>query len=474
MSTSSLSPQGAEAFLPLRTDRLPIFYRDCGEYIAFYAPGCLCVVGLEDAEQFEATIAPSADGGDGGARGTDWGGQLWRRAESAAAKADMLRYGSFRPECLTLYLNNECNLQCVYCYADPSSGPAVRLDLVTVAAAAETVADNCREKDLPLYLVFHGGGEPSLHRGQVESILHLCDEVASGYQIEAFRYIATNGVMSENKAVWLAHQFELIGLSCDGPADIHDRQRPNLDGEGTLHLLERTARIVRQEGTPFQVRATITRSSLHRQADIANYLCQQLSPREIRFEPVYRGGRADSDAQFDAHHAGEFVTHFLEARKVARGYGIPLSISGSRPDSIHGPYCNVFRQVLNLVPGGVATACFKAADASQARARGAAMGALNRKTGRFDIDHRRVQTLRQLLDTAPPECADCFNRFHCVRGCPDHCPLGGPDSWGIRGAAFRCLVQKSLTALLLAETAERLWSEVVAGKVRGPHGTTSL
>jgi sulfatase maturation enzyme AslB (radical SAM superfamily) len=474
MSTTSGSPQGAEAFRPLRTDRLPIFYRDCGEYVAFYAPGCLCVVDLADAEQFEATIAPFADGGDGGDPGVNWGGELWRRAESAAAKADALRYGSFRPECLTLYLNNECNLRCEYCYADPSPGPAVRLDLVTIAAAAETVAENCREKDLPFYLVFHGGGEPTLHRGQVESILYLSDEVASGYQIETFRYIATNGAMSEEKAVWLARQFDLVGLSCDGPADIHDRQRPNLDGKGTLHLLERTARILRQEGTPFHVRATITGASLHRQTDVADYLCHQLSPKEIRFEPVYRGGRADGDAQLDAHHAGEFVAHFLEARKVAQGHGIPLSISGSRPDSIHGPYCNVFRQVLNLVPGGVATACFKAADASRARARGVAMGALSRETGRFEIDHRRVQTLRQLLDTAPPECADCFNRLHCVRGCPDHCPLGGPDSRGTRGAGFRCQVQKSLTALLLTETAERLWSEVVAGRVRGPHGTAGL
>jgi uncharacterized protein len=459
----------ADAFRPVHDTGRPIFRWDCAEYTMFYAPGYLCVVGLSDAEGFETTIAPTEH---------DWGGELWRRAELAVAEARRWQEEPFRPECLTLYMNNECNLGCVYCHTDPSHGPATRLGLEAIAAAAEVVAENCRRKGRPFYGVFHGGGEPTLHRERVESALDLLDAVASAHGVELFRYVATNGVMPEKKAVWLSRHFDLIGLSCDGPADIQNSQRPRWDGSGTSHVVERTGHVLREEGCRYHVRTTITGATLHRQAEIADYICQQFSPEEIHFEPAYLGGRSNAATGLDAHQAGEFVTHFLKARKIAREHGILLMSSGSRPDSIHGSYCHVFRHTLNLVPGGVATACFEVTDAAQVEEKGVTIGALNCETGRFEIDHSRVQELRRRLGVIPANCVGCFNRYHCVRECPDRCPLDDDTHFG-DGApepGFRCWAQKALAYAILRETAERLWSgKVMAGKAgKRVYGTAIL
>jgi len=455
----------ADAFRPVRAG-WPIFRWDCAEYAMFCAPGCLCVVGLSDAEGFEATIAPAEHG---------WGGELWRRAELAVAEARRWQEEPFSPECLTLYMNNECNLDCVYCHTDPSPGPAPRLELEAVAAAAEVVAENCRRKGRSLYGVFHGGGEPTLHRKRVESTLSLLDAAAAAHGVELFRYVATNGVMSEEKAAWLARHFDLIGLSCDGPADIQNSQRPRWGGGGTLHIVERTGRVLREEGCPLHVRTTITSATLHRQAEIADYICQQFSPEEIHFEPVYHSSRTDAATELGAHQAGEFVTYFLKAREIAREQGILLMSSGSRPDSIHGPYCHVFRDTLNLVPGGVATACFEVTDAAQVEEKGVTIGSLNRETGRFEIDHSRVRELRQRLGVIPANCADCFNRYHCARECPDRCPLDNDTRFGdgTLEPGFRCRAQKALAYAILRETAERLWSEKVMARKK-VYGTTVL
>jgi pyruvate-formate lyase-activating enzyme len=482
MTTAPSARHGGGSFRQVCVAGLPIYRLDCAEYAAFYAPGCLCVVDLAHAERFESTISPpktplAAE------QGMDWAGELWRRAELAMAQASRWREGVFRPECLTLYMNNECNLRCVYCHTDPVPGPADRLDLATIAAAAEVVAENCSERGRPFYIVFHGGGEPTLHRERVERAMDRICAVASEHEVVPFRYIATNGVMSEEKAAWLAHRFDLIGLSCDGPADIHDKQRVRWDGQGTLHILERTAHVLHEEGCHLHVRTTITRASILRQAEIADYVCQQFSPEEIHFEPVYFGGRANAATSFDARYADEFATHFLEARAVARGYGVDLLSSGSRPGTLHGPYCNVFREVVNLVPGdgstdgrtAVATACFKLTEAAQIHERGAGIGTLDRETGRFRIDHRRLRALCERLDATLPECDGCFNRYHCARECPDRCPLddgaGLPETWR---PGFRCQVQKAIASALLLETAERLWSEAVTKGAEGPHGTTNL
>ncbi len=459
----------AAEFRPLPIAGLPLFRRDNATYAAFYAPGCLCVVSLANAERFEASLASRASRQPAHQEpDVDWAAELWRRAEAAVAEANRQRQGPFRPECLALYLNNECNLRCLYCHTNPSRVPAARLELPAIVAAARLVAASCREQGRPFYAVFHGGGEPTLHRDRVERALAAVEAIAAEQGVELFRYVATNGLLSEKKAAWLAGCFDLIGLSCDGPADVHDRQRPRWDGRASLPIVERTAHVLHEEGTPLHARTTLTLASLDRQAEIADYLCRQLRPEEIHFEPVYLGGRASTAEGLSADQADDFAAHFLAARAVAQGYGVPLLSSGSRPGAVHGPYCHVFRSVVNLVPGGVATACFKLTEAGQIQEKGAIIGAWNRRSGQFEIDHDRVRALRERLGVALPGCADCFNRYHCARQCPDSCPLDGDVD---AEPGFRCRAQKAIALGILQEIAERLWAEVLAGQAEEPHGT---
>ncbi len=457
--------EASEAFRPVRAAGRPIFRQDCAKYAMFYAPGCLCVVAQLEADRFETAIASLdaplvRESEEGQSSPVDWRAELWRRADLAIAEAKRLQEEPFSPECLTLYMNNECNLSCVYCHTDPSPRPVARLELEAIAAAGEVVAKSCRQKGVPFSIVFHGGGEPTLHRQRVDSAMSRLEAVATAHDVEPFRYVATNGAMSEEKARWLAHHFDLVGLSCDGPAEVQNHQRPRWGGRGTSRVLERTAYILREEGCRLHVRTTITGATLNRQAEIADYICQRFSPEEIHFEPVYVGGRTSAFTGLDADQVNEFVTNFLEAQRFARGYGIPLLSSGSRPGTIHGPYCHVFRHVINLVPGGLATACFKITEAAQIKEKEANIGSLNRDTGRFEIDHFRVQALRHQLNVTLPECAECFNRYHCARECPDCCPLdknAHPGSVSVV-PGFRCRAQKALAYASLRETAERLWS----------------
>jgi pyruvate-formate lyase-activating enzyme len=469
----SLGPVPHVAAMRAGSDRRPIFRWDNSDYVTFYAPGFLCVVGQAGADRFQMTIGPAESG-------TTLGSELWRRAGLAVAEADRRREGPFEPECLTLYMNNECNLNCAYCHTDPTPQPASRLDLDLVAAAAEVVAEACRQRARPFTVVFHGGGEPTLHRKQVEQALVRVRAIAARHGVETFLYIATNGILSEADAVWLAREYDLVGLSCDGPPEIHNRQRPRWDSSGSLHSVERTGRILRDEGCRLHVRTTITRGSLAHQAEIARFICQQFSPEEIHFEPVYLGGRAGPPAGLEDQHAAGFATCFLEARSVAREYGVPLTTSGTRPGSLHGPFCHLFRSVINLVPGsgpgrrsaGVATACFKLTDADSVREKGACIGAMNRESGCFEIDVHRLQSLRPRLDAAPPACDGCFNFYHCARQCPDYCPLdGNPEQVPAGEPGFRCRVQKALASAILQETAARLWSEAENSRDGEPRGT---
>ena len=212
-----------------------------------------------------------------------------------------------------------------------------------------------------------------------------------------------------------------------------------------------TARILRAAGTRFLIRATITAATATRQVELADYFCTEFAPAELHFEPVYGGGRAARSDKMPA--ASIFIEQFLAARRTAAGYGIPLIYAGTRLHECHGPFCNVLRNVLNLAPGDVVTACFKCTTRNQARRRGVAIGAYDAATMQLRLDYDRITTLQQQLRT-PPSCRSCFNRFHCAGACPDSCAL---TTAGKAAGSFRCEIQKQLAITQLLDTASRIW-----------------
>lgn len=427
----------------------PIFRSDRGEYLVYYAPGYLAVVDpqLERAAANKnlsalQRIKPVLT-------------ELHQHAQIAVEAWRAVSSQPFAPLCLTLYLHNECNLHCTYCFADPSLKPAPRLSMAAVKSSARLVLSHCQAQDQPFTLVCHGGGEPTLHRQLLTQVLEIVTRLATHAQLPLMRYIATNGVISTAKVYWLAQNFDLIGLSCDGPPDIQNEQRPLQGGGSSSEYVKRTAGILHTAQTPFDVRATVTGKTAHRQPEIADYICRELRPREIHVEPVYSGGRVKTNAE--KTDATRFVDSFLAAKQVADQYGISWNMSGSRPEVIHGPYCNQFRHVLNVIPGGVATTCFKATRATTARQAGLQIGAHNETDDCFYMDLDVINDLAGKLHPIPDFCQDCFNQFHCVRGCPDHCPL---DTVYDPGDSFRCQVNRQLTEMYLQEKAVSLWQKV--------------
>ncbi len=457
MSVAKRAIEASCHIKPVQANGWPIFRLDCPDDTIFYTPGYLGLVSLRDADQFEMMLTTSRDN-FGHPTLVELRDTLIHKAETTVATRHHWQTAPFYPECLTLYLTNQCNLRCLYCYANASPHSSPKLKLKTIRAAAKLVAKSCKEKNCTFTTVFHGGGEPTLDRDFAEQVLTILDEVAQDYAVSTFYYIATNGVMSKNKARWLARHFDMIGLSCDGPPDIQNNQRPTWGGGETAHLIEQTAQILHKQGRQFHVRVTITKMTMKRQAEIADYVCRQLSPTAIHLEPLYYGGRAANTSNFEPADAIEFVDHFWQARARAAQYRIPLVYAGSRLDSIHGPYCQIFRHVLNLVPGGVATACFKVTTAQQATQRGTAIGTLNEENGQFIINHQTIEMLRQSLAPISNACHHCFNQFHCVGECPGHCLLAETNLTepNLHRPGFRCQTQKMLAMSTLLETADRL------------------
>lgn len=423
-----------------------IFVQTDVDFDLFYSPGYLVVVRHDQRMAFEEDIKHPRR----------WleVSRLREHAQNAQAAWEQSVKLPFEPICLTLYLHNECNLDCNYCYSNPSPHPDLRLTREEVSAAAKLVASNCVKRQHEFVVVFHGGGEPSLHQALANAALDDIEHIVHINNLSLFRYIATNAAMSETKAHWLAKRFDLIGISCDGPPAIQSVQRPLQGGADSSALVERTARILREKDKPFHVRVTITPQTVHQQAAIAEYICTVLKPNEIHVESVYIGGRTHLDDCIATEEAQGFVDSFMDAWHIAEQYDIPWRMSGSRPWQIHGPYCNVYRDVLNLIPGGAVSACFKTTTAKQSLSKGTHIATVDRHSDQIVLDQKRIGVLRQILRKWPAQCDTCFNQFHCARNCPDICPLDKKKS----SSDFACHVNQLFVHAILRETAQQLFN----------------
>jgi coproporphyrinogen III oxidase-like Fe-S oxidoreductase/sulfatase maturation enzyme AslB (radical SAM superfamily) len=398
---------------------------------------------------------------------------LLEHARNAVAARNRWLAEEYRPECLTVYLSNQCTLRCSYCFAAPArtaarSGSCLHPD--AFAAAAELVGRNCAAKGRALQLVCHGGGEPTLHWELLLHLVGISKAVAERHAVPWSGYIATNGVMPLERVRGMAAVFGRIGLSCDGPPDIQDRQRPSSNGAPTSDPVRRTAVALKEAGVRLDLRATITPETVSRQADILEYLVAELGADSVSFEPVYspeagEDRRGGSDPE-------EWAGHFMRAKRIASRYDIALSFSGIRLEEHHGPYCNTLRQSLHLSPDGRATNCFLVVDGDDPGHNDRIIGGFDRRSGRFLLDQARIAILLERAARIGAGCQGCFAAYHCARSCPDECalPNAHAPSEPKAKASFRCRLNRAVGHALLNESALELLRDEAEASVSVSHG----
>ena len=418
-----------------------IFRYNTSEWSLFYAPGTLVRVIAAHANTYEDHLRSHYD---------DDHYPFLKDLRRSAIRIERLylkkQSAHFEPLSLNLYLNQKCNLHCSYCFSALPEANGRELSLPAIRAAAEIVAANCAKHELPLTVVFHGGGEPVLSWHLIDKVQPFLRSLAEQHDIPLFRYIATNGVMTEARARWLAKSFDLVGLSCDGPQPIQAVQRPARDGDkDSNRIIERTARILHEAGIRVHARVTLTASTADKQAEICRYVCEYLKPQEVHAEPVYSNDTAHRSLYLTDETIDTFVEAYFKARSVAAAFGSEWKMSGSRLSEAHEAHCNIFRQVLNLVPGETATACFKITNAEQAKKADLSIGRLDPHTGIFVLDNRHIRHLRAHY-TRPASCEHCLIAYQCTHNCPNGCPLLNLQAEADRGGDILCKLLRKVAS----------------------------
>lgn len=127
---------------------------------------------------------------------------------------------------------------------------------------------------MPEYSIGWQGGEPTLMGLDFfKRVVHYQQKYGrSGANVG--NGLQTNGTLiDEEFARFLAQYNFLVGVSIDGPAEIHDRHRVYADGRGSHERIMRTVRTLQDTGAQYNVLTLVNESNVQKPREVYRYLC---------------------------------------------------------------------------------------------------------------------------------------------------------------------------------------------------------
>jgi uncharacterized protein len=198
----------------------------------------------------------------------------------------------------------QCNLDCAYCFylhkeqllgqpAQPRMSEAVLEAHIRQYIAAQT-GDS---------VVFSWqGGEPTIAGLEFFRRVVALQERhrRPGQAIE--NDLQTNGVLlDEEWAAFLKQHGFWVGLSIDGPAELHDRFRPSRGGKSSFAAARRAAALLAGQDVPFAAMCVVHRENARRPVEVYRFLAHELGTWRVQFTPCVER----RDFASCAHGAGE-------------------------------------------------------------------------------------------------------------------------------------------------------------------------
>jgi len=181
-----------------------------------------------------------------------------------------------------------CNLDCTYCfYLDREADPykdltSRRMTLETL----ERMVDTFLFYSYPNSVFAFQGGEPTLAGPAFfEKLVEFEQHYGRDGQ-SVSNALQTNGMLIDERWCKLFKSFNwLIGISIDGPEDIHDTYRFNKGGQGTWKRVMQSIELMKKEGVEFNILCVLNTANVERPREVYKFF-RSIGVEYMQFIPL--------------------------------------------------------------------------------------------------------------------------------------------------------------------------------------------
>ena len=188
-----------------------------------------------------------------------------------------------------------CNLACTYCFFLDKEllypGSPFRMSDDTLEAYIRQLVEG--HKTSPVTVAWQGG-EPTL---MGLDFFRRAIELQEQYRRPGMTFhntMQTNGTLLDDEwCEFLAANDYLVGLSLDGPRELHDAYRVNKSGRATFDRVMKGLRLLQKHGVEYNILTTVNRINADYPLEVYRFLRDEAGTEWIQLIPIVE--RLDSD-----------------------------------------------------------------------------------------------------------------------------------------------------------------------------------
>jgi len=345
-----------------------------------------------------------------------------------------------------------CNLDCEYCFyldraADPYSAlPGRRMTLETL----ERLVDTYLFYSYPSSVFAFQGGEPTLAGLEFfTKLIELQQRYGRGGQSVA-NALQTNGVLIDQNWCDLFRQYNwLLGVSLDGPEEIHDLYRFNKDHHGTWKRVMQSVELLETNKVEFNILCVLNAANVDKPKELYRFY-RKLGVDNVQFIPLAEFDAAGRPLPFTItpEQYGRFLCEVFELwwperRKMRIRFfdNLAEALAGQKPGS-----CTLHETCDSYVVveyNGDVYPCdfFVESSWKLGNITVDSWGEIARRTKRYNFAAKKT--------LAHPECQVCEYQSVCHGGCPKsrHGPNGRFDDLDYFCAAYKMIFGRAVGPL---------------------------
>lgn len=339
-----------------------------------------------------------------------------------------------------------CNLDCSYCFFLSKEvlwqGQSQAMTSQTLRSWLTNHLDAQPEGEV---VIGWQGGEPTM-RGLdfFREAVALADELRRPRQ-QVRHSIQTNATLIDDEwGAFLAEHHFLVGVSLDGPAELHDAHRVNKAGRGTHEQVVRGWRVLQRHQVETNVLCTVNSANADHPLEVYRHCRDELGATFVQFIPIVERVEAGQEELAEAgwrddegrhvlytqtgHQVtsrtvrpeqwGTFMTSVFDewvrhdvGRVFVQHFDVMLgALFGQHSLCVHAPECG---SALAMEHNGDVYSCDHFVEPEHL------LGNVRERDFREMLasDHQR-EFGRAKRTTLPRQCLDCPVRWVCNGGCP--------------------------------------------------------
>jgi uncharacterized protein len=254
---------------------------------------------------------------------------------------------------------HQCNFACRYCYVN-SVWQNHQSPPPTFNWAAE-VLDRCFELSKAAGSHFMSirffGGEPLLYWSPMRKVIEYAIEHKPS-SLDLIFYVSTNGsLVSDEVAQFGSETGTQFIISLDGPKDVNDLMRVDLEGRGTYEEVVSGVRKLRERGNDVLIATAVGPHNMRNLRDLISEAVN-LDVYHIAIDPLAYGTVRISDKTYE-----KIAQLILDAWEFGKGVGVELTGSWKEllERLICNPYpsffCPAFGSKISAHPNGMVSPC---------------------------------------------------------------------------------------------------------------------